>query len=292
MIILMNKIMLVDGMALLFRGYFATAYRRNFMRTKSGQPTNGIFQFLVYFLDAVETFRPSHVICCWDLGRKTFRTDLYADYKANRDAPPEELVPQFELVKTVVETLGVPNISLENYEADDCIGTIARSLDSDVETIILTGDLDLLQLVSEQTNVAIMRKGVGNYEVFTQNNFYDKQGLIPEQMIDFKALVGDPADHYPGIKGIGEVTARKLLQTYNSIENILLNIDQLSEAMQKRLQNDQHLLETFQTLAKIKCDLSINFSLEEAKWAPVSAEIAKKLGALELDHLVSLINNG
>src|SRR5690625_1847671 len=143
-----KKVMLVDGMALLFRGFYATAYRNNYMRTKDGTPTNGIFQFLQYLFDAVQTFDPTHVICCWDVGRKTFRTEIYEDYKANREDPLKELVPQFGLIKDVMDILEVPNISLENYEADDCIGTLAKSLQSTAHILILTGDLDLLQLVS------------------------------------------------------------------------------------------------------------------------------------------------
>ena len=120
-----KNVLLVDGMALLFRGFFATSFRGNFMRTSKGIPTNGIYQFMRYFLDAVDTFKPSHVICCWDMGSKTFRTELYEGYKANRDAPPEELIPQFDLVKEVVEAFDMPNIGLVNFEADDCIGTLA-----------------------------------------------------------------------------------------------------------------------------------------------------------------------
>src|SRR5699024_10468504 len=118
-----KKILLVDGMALLFRGFFATAFRGNFMKTSDGTPTNGVYQFLRYLFNAIDTFKPTHVVCCWDMGSKTFRTELYEGYKANRDEPPVELIPQFELVKDVVDVFGMPNVGLENYEADDCIGT-------------------------------------------------------------------------------------------------------------------------------------------------------------------------
>src|SRR5690625_175008 len=133
MIWMKRKIMLVDGMALLFRGFYATAFRGNFMETKDGVPTNGIFQFVRYFLDAIHTFDPTDVICCWDMGSKTFRTEVYDQYKANREAPPEELIPQFDLVKEVVDAFQIPNIGLENYEADDCIGTLARTYERETE---------------------------------------------------------------------------------------------------------------------------------------------------------------
>src|SRR5699024_10438498 len=152
-----HKIMLVDGMALLFRGFFATAFRGNFMKTRDGIPTNGVYQFMRYFLDAADRFKPTHVICCWDMGSKTFRTDLYDGYKANRLDPPEELIPQFDLVKEVVEAFDIPNIGLENFEADDCIGTLARQYAAVHDVLILTGDQDILQLVDDRIRVAIMR---------------------------------------------------------------------------------------------------------------------------------------
>src|SRR5690625_1375941 len=199
-----NKVLLVDGMALLFRGFYATAYRGNFMPTNKGLPTNGVYQFLRYLFDAINKFEPNQVICCWDMGSKTFRTDLYDKYKANRKEPPEALIPQFDLVKKIVSAFDMPNIGLENYEADDCIGTLATSYKDKHEVIILTGDHDLLQLVENKVRVAIMLKGQGNYSVYDHNNFYQKKGIYPWQMIDMKGLMGDSSDNYPGVKGIGE----------------------------------------------------------------------------------------
>src|SRR5699024_8066861 len=163
-----------------------------------------IHQFLRYFLHATNTFQPDYVVCCWDMGSTTYRTELYPEYKSNREAPPEELQPQFELVKDVVSSFDVPNIGLVNYEADDCIGT-----------------LDMLQLVDEQIDVAIMRKGIGNYEIFSHEDFYEMKGIHPYQIVDLKGMMGDTADNYPGIKGIGEKTGIKLLQKYDTVDNVL-----------------------------------------------------------------------
>ncbi len=277
--------MLVDGMALLFRGYFATAFRGNFMKTSKGIPTNGVFQFLRYFLDAINTFEPTHVICCWDMGSKTFRTELYDGYKANRSAPPEELIPQFELVKEVVDVFNIPNIGLENYEADDCIGTLARAYQIDHDILILTGDLDMLQLVDEQIQVAIMRKGIGNYEVFDQMNFYKKRGILPNQIIDFKGLTGDSADNYPGVKGIGEKTALKLLQEYKTIDNIIANIDRLTKGMQTKINTDLDMLHLSRELAEIKCDIPISCELDTAVWKYDQSQVADKFAELEFKNL-------
>lgn len=261
-----NNILLVDGMALLFRGFFATAFRGNFMKTSEGIPTNGIYQFLRYLLDAVDTFQPTHVVCCWDMGKETFRTELYENYKANRDAPPEELIPQFDLVKEVVNAFNMPNIGLVNYEADDCIGTLAKDFQTHDDVIILTGDQDILQLVDDGIKVAIMRKGQGNYEVFTRENFYDKKGIMPHQIVDLKGLMGDSSDNYPGVKGIGEKTALKLLSEYGTIDELLNNLEKLPKGIQTKIKQDLDMLHLSRELAKIKCDIPIKCTIDDAIW--------------------------
>ncbi|MBO1004583.1 5'-3' exonuclease [Pseudogracilibacillus auburnensis] len=262
---LTNRILLVDGMALLFRGYYATAYSGNFMKNDHGIATNGVHQFLRYFLDAIKQFDPTHVFCCWDMGSQTFRSELYDSYKANRGEPPEELIPQFTLVKEVVDTFNIPNIGLVNYEADDIIGSIANQYCKEHEIIIQTGDYDLLQLVRENVDVAIMKKGIGNYDLFQQANFYDKKGLQPHQIIEFKGFTGDSADNYPGIKGIGEKTATKLLQTYETFAAVLEAIDELPPGVRKKIQENMDMFYLSKQLAEIKCDIPIDCVLDEAK---------------------------
>src|SRR5690625_1855522 len=275
-----KHILLVDGMALLFRGYYATAYSGNFMRNESGIATNGVHQFLRYFIDGINKFKPTHVICCWDMGSQTFRTELYDAYKANRDDPPEELIPQFELVKDVVDLFGVPNIGLENYEADDVIGTIAKRYNDKYHIIIQTDDLDMLQLIDNNISVAIMKRGIGHYEVYNKDNFYEKRGLSPHQLIDFKGMTGDSADNYPGIKGIGEKTALKLLQTYCSVEQIINKLDELTPAQQRNFNNDIDIFYLCRELAMIKCDLSIDIDLKSAYFNVDKTMVDKKLNKL------------
>ncbi len=277
-------------MALLFRGFFATSFRGNFMLTSKGVPTNGIYQFLRYLLDAVDKFEPTHVVCCWDMGSKTFRTEMYAGYKANRDEPPVELVPQFDLVKEVVAAFDIPNIGLESFEADDCIGTLARSYaNEENDVLILTGDQDILQLVDDGIHVAIMRKGQGNYEVFTMDNFYDKKGIHPKQIIDLKGLMGDTSDNYPGVKGIGEKTALKLLQEYETINQLLANMDQLSKGIQTKINNDLEMLHLSRELAGIKCDVPIQCSLDEAIWNMNETKVQEKFAELDFGHMNKLL---
>ncbi|AUJ26487.1 5'-3' exonuclease [Virgibacillus dokdonensis] len=287
----MNKhqIMLVDGMALLFRGFFATAFRGNFMKTSEGMPTNGVYQFLRYFLDAVHTFEPTHVICCWDMGSKTFRTEMYADYKANRDKPPVELIPQFDLAKQVVDHFNMPNIGLENYEADDCIGTLAKIYAKDHEVTILTGDQDILQLVDDGIRVAIMKKGQGNYDLFHQHNFYEKKGIQPKQIIDLKGLMGDPSDNYPGVKGIGEKTALKLIQEHGSIDALIANINTLPKGVQTKIKTNMDMLLLSRSLAEIKCNVPITCELDRALWNYDRERIIGTFESLEWKYLDKLV---
>lgn len=277
-----ERILLVDGMALLFRGFYATSFTGNYMITSNGTPTNGVFQFLRYFTNAIETFQPTHVICCWDMGSKTFRTEMYPAYKGNREAPPEELIPQFDLVKEVVEAYQVPNIGLVNYEADDCIGTFSRKFSNTHDVLILTGDHDMLQLVDYQISVAIMRKGIGNYEVYNQENFAEKMGVIPSQIIDMKGLTGDSADNYPGVKGIGEKTALKLLSEYETIDNLLENVHLLTKGLQKKINESMDMLHLSRELAKIKCDVPIECALEHAIWKYEKEKVNEFLTELEI----------
>jgi len=234
------------------------------MKTAEGMPTNGVYQFLRYFLDGVKTFNPTHIICCWDMDSKTFRTDLYEKYKANRSEPPEELIPQFELVKEAVDIFKIPNIGMENYEADDIIGSIATQYRNDHQVMIQTGDFDMLQLVHDNVQVAIMKKGIGNYEVYNGENFVEKRGIYPHQIVEFKGFTGDSADNYPGVKGIGEKTATKLLQTYGSIESIIENMDKLTKGVQKRIQDNMDMFHLSKKLAAIKCDLQVACKLDDA----------------------------
>src|SRR5699024_5687886 len=284
-----KQVLLVDGMALLFRGFFATAFRGNFMKTSKGVPTNGVYQFMRYFLDAVDTFQPTHVVCCWDMGSKTFRTDLYEGYKQNRSEPPEELVPQFDLIKEVIDAFDIPNIGIKNFEADDCIGTLDKVYATDNKVTVLTGDQDILQLVQDNVRVAIMRKGQGNYEVFNAENFYEKKNIYPKQMIDLKGLMGDTSDNYPGVKGIGEKTALKLLKEYETIDGLLENLDELPKGIRNKVNMNIDMLHLSRNLAEIKCDVPVTCELNTAVWQFDKAKVEDKFNELEFKNLSKLL---
>jgi 5'-3' exonuclease len=276
-----TNLMLVDGMALLFRAFFATAVTGQYMVNSKGIPTNAIHGFVKHFFTAIEHFNPSHVAVCWDMGSTTFRTEMYPSYKANRQDAPVELIPQFDLVKEVVESFNVPNIGITGFEADDCIGTIAKQMKGEANVTILTGDQDILQLLDDHISVALLKKGYGNYMVYTPANFQEEKGITPKQMIDLKGLMGDTSDNYPGVKGIGEKTALKLLQVHQDIEGILANLSLLTKGQRTKIETDLEMLHLSRQLAEIKCDVPVSCMLEDSYLNINPATAMKKFEELE-----------
>ncbi|MDH6371352.1 5'-3' exonuclease [Paenibacillus sp. PastF-3] len=284
-----GRVMLVDGMALLFRAFYATSYGGYIRKTKAGLPTNAVYGFLQYFFDAVSTFEPSHVVCCWDMGKGTFRTEKYDGYKSNRIEAPLELIPQFDLVKDVVAELGVPNIGLAGYEADDCIGTLASCYSENSEVYILTGDHDMLQLIEENVKVVIMKKGRSNYKVYDLAELLEEKGLTPRQVIDLKGFMGDTSDNYPGVKGIGEKTALKLLTEYGTVEGVIENLHLLPKGVRTKIEADLDMLHLSRELAEIRCDVPVVCGLTEALWQLQRETAARKFQELEFGSLMHLI---
>ncbi|WP_376745615.1 5'-3' exonuclease [Paenibacillus sedimenti] len=276
-------------MALLFRGFYATSSGGYIMRTNSGTPINAVYGFLKYMLDAIQTFKPSHVVCCWDMGSKTFRTEKFEAYKANRGEAPEELIPQFDLVKEVTASFNIPNVGVFGYEADDCIGTLARSYSSQTKVQILTGDHDMLQLVDENTEVIIMKKGHSNYMVYTLETLMEEKSLTPPQIIDLKGLTGDTADNYPGVKGIGEKTATKLLVEYQTIDGILENLAALPKGVRAKIEAELDMLHLSRDLATIRLDAPVACALEDCEWAMERDKVISKFEELEFKGLMRLI---
>ncbi|PCK21107.1 flap endonuclease [Bacillus pumilus] len=260
-----KHILLVDGMALLFRSFYATAVHRNFMINDRGVPTNGVNGYLKHLLTAVQTFEPTHIVCCWDMGSQTYRNELFQDYKANRGEPPVELIPQFDLAKEATEELGIVNVGLKGFEADDCIGTLAALYQKEARVTVLTGDKDLLQILNDHVTVALMQKGIGNYKQYTKALFEEEMGISPKALIDMKALMGDSSDNYPGVKGIGEKTALKFIQTYQTIDRLLEHVHELTAAQQKKMQAGLEDLKLSRILAEIKCDVPLSCPIDETK---------------------------
>jgi 5'-3' exonuclease len=284
-----QKVMLVDGMALLFRAFYATSYSGYIRKTSSGLPTNAVYGFIQYFFDAIDTFQPTHVVCCWDMGSKTFRTEQYTAYKGNRMAPPLELIPQFDLVKEVVAEMGIPNFGIVGFEADDCIGTLAHQLCTDSDVYILTGDHDMLQLVNERVKVVIMKKGKLNYAVYDPEFLLAEKQLTPQQVIDLKGFMGDTSDNYPGVKGIGEKIALKLILEYHSVEGVLENLDKLPNGVRAKIEASLDMLHLSRDLARIRLDAPIRCELSECLWDLRMEAAVRKFEELEFGGLVKIL---
>lgn len=271
------KLLLVDGMALLFRAFYATAPSGQLMINEKGIPTNGVQGFLRHLLLALENRKPTHVAVCWDMGKKTFRHDLFDGYKANRAAPPVEMIPQFDLAKEMTIAFKIPNIGLEGFEADDCIGTIAKKLQDDADVSIITGDRDLLQLLDHHIGVHLLQKGYGNYRSYSERSFTEKFGISPRQFIDVKALMGDSSDGYPGVRGIGEKTAFKLIKQFGNMDALLDHLDLLPTGQKKKIATDLDMFHLSRKLAEIQCDAPISFSMDEASFHGVPRAFIEKV---------------
>ncbi|KXH79260.1 5'-3' exonuclease [Sporosarcina sp. HYO08] len=256
-------ILLIDGMALLFRSFFATSAMGHYMPNEKGVPTNGVQGFARHAMTAASIFKPTHMAVCWDMGAHTFRNDLFDGYKANRPAPAPELVPQFDMARSVSELLGWKSYGIEGMEADDLIGSFVHTWGGKADITIVSGDKDLLQLLRPGTQIAFTKKGYTVYDLYTDERFVEEYGIQPVQFIDKKAFTGDASDGYPGVKGIGPKTALKLIKEYGTVEGVLAALEQLSPAMQKKIAQDQEMLLLSRKLAEIHCQLDLNDSLEE-----------------------------
>lgn len=287
----MKKIILVDGNNLLFRSYYATSYSGVIMRNSKGFPTNGLYGFINMMNKIIEEEKPSYIMVAFDKG-KTFRHDKYDSYKAGRKEMPDDLRSQFPKAKEVLDALGIKHFEIDNYEADDIIGTLAKRVDEEDEFIatIISSDKDLLQLISDEVDVKLLKtKGSirFNREVFKE--FYKVE---PINMIDLKALMGDMSDHIPGVKGIGEKTAINLLEKYKTLDNLYAHVDELTPKAKEKLVNDKENAYMSYDLATIYRDVDIPFSLEDCKYKGFNRkEYIEILEELEFKSLLKKVNS-
>ena len=256
-------ILIIDGMALLFRSFFATSAMGHFFPNDAGVPTNGVQGFARHTMTAMSLFKPTHMAVCWDMGAHTFRNDLYDGYKANRPAPPEELVPQFDMTRSVSELIGWKNYGERGMEADDLIGSMVAHWEGKADITIVSGDKDLLQLLRPGVNIALIKRGYSEYNIYTEERFIEEYGITPLQYIDKKAFTGDTADGYPGVKGIGPKTALQLIKQYGSIEGVIAALDELTPARRKRIEEGMDMLLLSRKLAEIHCDIDVTSELNE-----------------------------
>ena len=286
----MKKIILVDGNNLLFRSFFATAYQGVIMKNSKGFPTNALYGFINMMNRIIKEENPSYIMVAFDKG-KTFRHDKYDDYKAGRAAMPDELKLQFPKAKEVLEAMGIKYYEIDNYEADDIIGTLAKKVDEEDEFVatIVSSDKDLLQLISDEVVVKLLKSN--DHIMMTKEEFKNIYGLDPIRMIDLKALMGDSSDNIPGVKGIGEKTAIKLLSEYDSLDGLYDHIDEIKGKTKEKLEQDKDNAYMSYDLATIYRNVPLDFDLEDCVYNGYdSVKFKEELEELEFYSLLKKID--
>lgn len=261
----MKKIILVDGNNLLFRSYYATAYTGNFMNNSKGFPTNALFGFTNMMNKIINEEKPEYIIVAFDKG-KTFRHEKYKNYKDGRVETPSELKMQFPVAKQLLTAMGIKYYEIDNYEADDIIGTFSKYCDEDPDFIgtIISSDKDLLQLISSDIDIKLLKQK--DYIRYNEISFEEEYGIKPINVIDLKALMGDPSDNIPGVKGVGEKTALKLLKEYKSLDGIYENVEQIKGKLKEKLLTDKENAYMSYDLATIIKDVPMEITIDDAKY--------------------------
>jgi len=280
-----EKFIIIDGNALVHRSFHALPP----LTTKSGQTVNAVYGFTTVLLKAMREFKPDYMAVTFDRKEKTFRHEEYKGYKATRVKAPDELYEQIPLVKEIVAAFNIPIYEKAGFEADDLIGTIARRVENKIEKIIVTGDMDTLQLVNDHTKVYTMSRGLADNVIYDRQAVINRFGLTPEQMIDFKALRGDPSDNIPGVYGIGEKTAVELLQNFKTLEGVYknLNSNKIKDRIRELLKEYKQDAFMSYRLGKIQSDIKINFSLNDNRFGGFDrAEVAKLFFKFEFKSLL------
>lgn len=276
--------MLIDGNSIAYRAFFALPLLHN----EKGIHTNAIYGFTMMLMKIIEEEKPTHMLVAFDAGKTTFRHELYTEYKGGRQKTPPELSEQFPFLRELLDAYNIRTYELENYEADDIIGTLATQAEKEgFRVVIISGDRDLTQLTSDRIHVHVTKKGITDMERYTPQHVHEKYGLTPAQIVDLKGLMGDASDHIPGVPGIGEKTALKLLKEYGTVENVLASIEHLSgKKLKENLQTYREQALLSKQLATIHRDVPLTLSLDELAWESYDSErvaaLFQELGFISL----------
>lgn len=257
----MKKMLLMDGNNMLFKAYHATSYGR-MMTTSNGIPTNAVYGFVLMMQKAMEMIQPDVVLVAWDSGKPTFRHKEYEGYKGKRKEVDQELIVQFPMAREYLDAAGIPRYEQDGIEADDIIGTMAKRY-PDYQINILSSDKDLWQLIDPTTNIYVMKKGLTDIVIMDENALQESMGITPLQIIDLKGLMGDASDNIPGVKGVGEKTALKLLQEYKTLEGVYEHIEEIKGKLKEKLENDRENAFLSKHLATIITNAELPFQAEE-----------------------------
>ncbi len=286
----MKKVILVDGNNLLFRSYFATSYSGNIMRNSKGFPTNAVYGFINMINKIINEEKPEYMMIAFDKG-KTFRHEKFQEYKGGRNETPDDLKQQFPVAKQICEAMGIHYFEIDNYEADDIIGTFAKKIEENPEfnATIISSDKDLLQLISDEIDVKLLKQT--GFIRMDRKLFQETYGVEPIGMIDLKALMGDSSDNIPGVKGIGEKTAIQLLSQYQTLDNLYDHIDEIKGKTKEKLLIDKENAYMSKEIATIYREVPIDTELEHIRYIGIDAlEYVKLLEELEFFSLIKKLD--
>ncbi|MCL2540528.1 MAG: DNA polymerase I [Firmicutes bacterium] len=277
----MERLFVIDGNSLINRAFYALPP----LAASNGKVYNAVFGFVNIVLRLITEHKPDYLIVAFDVGRKTFRNAIYNEYKATRKGMPAELAAQLPVLKSVLSDMGIKMLEQEGVEADDIIGAVTKTFD--VAQVIVTGDKDCLQLINDKTTVWLTKHGISEIVEMNKRHLKEEMGLVPAQIIDLKALMGDASDNIPGVMGIGEKTALGLLAEYGSLDNIYNNIDKITGKTREKLETDKQMAYLSQVLATIKTDITIPCSLNECRYKfPLPLAVFKKFEEFEFKTLL------
>ncbi|WP_100373731.1 DNA polymerase I [Bacillus sp. FJAT-45037] len=287
----MKKLVLIDGNSIAYRAFFALPLLNN----DKGVYTNAVYGFTTMLLKIIEEEKPTHMLVAFDAGKTTFRHKTYDSYKGGRQKTPPELSEQFPLLRELLDAFNIKRFELNNYEADDIIGTLAKQAEKEKwEVKVVSGDKDLLQLVSDQVTVALTKKGITNVEAYDEALIDEKYGIKPIQIIDMKGLMGDSSDNIPGVPGVGEKTALKLLKQFGTIEKVLDSIDEISgKKLKEKLADNKEQALMSKELATIYTEVPYEGTLEELAFGDYNEEkVVSLFKDLEFKSLVNQFDSG
>lgn len=271
---MMNKLLLVDGSALLHRAYHAYPP----FKTKTGEIVGAVYGVASILISALEQEKPTHVMVAWDLPKPTFRHIKYVGYKAQRPKADAEMVEQIPMVKEVIETMGVVQYADPGFEADDVIGTLSKLSSEENDVVILTGDQDTMQLVNDHVRILTPAKGANPPVLYGPEQVVAKYGVRPDQIVDYKAMIGDSSDNIPGVAGIGPKSAAVLLNEFGTLENVYENLEKIAnEKLREKLRAGRDSALLSQDLSRIVVDMKINLDMEAMEYCDYATKQVREL---------------
>ena len=288
----MDKILLIDGNSLVYRAFYGSAYGpAGIMKNSSGFPINAISTFNMMISKVIRNYEPSHIFVAFDAGKQTFRHEKLESYKGGRQSTPPELIQQFPEVKKMLELMDIKWFEITNIEADDIIGSLSLKFSEHAEVLVISSDKDLHQLVKERVTVIAPQNGAKPDKVLNLGNFLAETGIYPVQVPDFKGITGDASDNLPGVKGIGNKGAIKLLDAYSTLEGVYEHMSELTPKMCEKLEDSREMAFLCKELATLKMDVEVPFEFQDFKIkSTVNPDLIKFFEEHEIHSLVRKYN--